>query len=256
MKKLTKKVKKEIQEYIENNQPSMEWDRGNVDLETIEEILERGIDEYVGELYEYNFEYICEMEGYLIDECKKEWSAYDSDEVQEFSRDFICVDLNIKDLLNNIPDLTCQAYVYSNYDCCNSMDRFEDGGYLPEVFNRVEAGVKKEDYMYEFYNGAYGGCIFSFAFKADIETVLEMKEKIDAGDEIFVPKGTQFGFFSSFQGAGTLFEKRTYQDMTLPLMGETEYDSVGITIDIQQNYSMYSVYGDTSFVDSQDVEIR
>ena len=256
MKKLTKKVKKEIQEYIENNQPSMEWDRGNVDLETIEEILERGIDEYVGELYEYNFEYICEMEGYLIDECKKEWSAYDSDEVQEFSRDFICVDLNIKSLINNIPSLTCLAYVYSNYDCCNSMDRFEDGGYLPEIYKRVEVGVLKKDYMDEFHNGAYGGCMFAFAFKTDIESFLELKEKAKTGEKIFIPKGTQFGFFSSFQGAGTMFERVTYKDMELPLYGETEYDSINIEADITQNYSLADVYGDSSFVKEGDVKIR
>ena len=253
MKKLTKKIEKEIQEYIEENQPTMYWD--DVDIASIKEILEKGVDGYIEKLHEYNIEYIWEMEQQCIKNIQEEWDEYDPDEIEEFSREFICVDMDIPNFLSNFPDITCQAYVYSNYDCCNSMDRFEDGGYLPEVFHRVEAGVKKDDYMDEFYNGAYGGCLFCFAFKTDVETLLEMKEKMKVGKEIFIPKGTQFGFFSSFQGAGTPFEKRTYQDMTMPLEDRTEYDSVGITVDMQQSYNMSDVYGDTSFVDSQDVEI-
>jgi hypothetical protein len=256
MKELTKEVEKDIQQFIENNQPQMYWDHNDISEKTIEEILEKGIDGYLNGLYDWNLDYIWEMEQYLINELQNEWDEYDPDEIEEFSREFICVDMNTENLLSNIPDLTCQAYIYSNYDCCNSMDRFEDGGYLPEVFKRVEHGVKKDDYMDEFYNGAYGGCVFCFAFKTDIKTIWEWKEKIKTGKEIFIPKGTQFGFFSSFQGAGTPFEKTTYQNMTIPLEGETEYDNVGITVDIQQSYSMSSVYGDTSFVDSQDVEIR
>jgi len=257
MKKLTKDVEKEIAEYIENNQPMVYWDNENVGIEGIKEILAKGMDEYLNDLWESNIEYTWELEQYLIRAIQEKWDEYDPDEIEEFSREIICVDLNTKGLLNNIPSLTCMAYVYSNYDCCNSMDRFEDGGYLPEVFERVKAGVLKKDYMDEFHNGAYGGCIFAFAFKTDIESLLEMEEKIKySGKKILIPKGTQFGFFSSFQGAGTMFEHVTHKDMELPLVGETEYDSIGLTADITQSYNMSDVYGDTNFIEGCDVEIK
>ena len=257
MKKLTKEVEKEIQEYIEGNQPTVYWERGDFDRSTIEAILEKGMNNFIDDLYENNIEYVWDLEHYLINEIKEQWEDYDPDEIEEFSRDYICVDMDINHLMSMLPDITCLAYVYSNYDCCNSMDRFEDGGYLPEVYSRVKVGVKKSDYMDEFHNGAYGGCVFCFAFKTDVEKVLELQELIKTGKEIFIPKGTQFGFFSSFQGAGTIFERETYRDMTIPLVGETEYDNIGIVPDIMQSYSMEDVYGDSRFINENNlIEIK
>jgi len=256
MKKLTKEVKKEIVKYIEDNQPMMYWDYQSANMDTAKTILEQGMDDFFDNLYENNLEYVWELENYLIAELQNEWDEYDPDQIEEFSRDYICVDMNVEELIRQIPDVTCVAYVYSNYDCCNSMDRFEDGGYLPEVYSRVKVGVRKADYMYEFYNGVYGGCVFCFAFKTDVRDALELRANIKTGKEIFIPKGTQYGFFSSFQGAGTPFEKRTYRNMTMPLVGETEYDSIDIMPDILQSYNLSSVYGDTSFVDESPVEIN
>lgn len=256
MKDLTKKVEKEIEEYIENNQPMVYWESQDFDGTQVKEILEKGMDVFVDNLYDYNLEYICGLEQYLINEIQNEWDGYDPDQIEDFSREYICVDMNMEGLLRLLPDITCLAYVYSNYDCCNSMDRFEDGGYLQEVYNRVKVGVKKDDYIHEFYNGAYGGCLFCFAFKTDVKSAMELMDEIKTGKEIFIPKNTQFGFFSSFQGAGTTFERKTYKDMTMPLVGETEYDSIGITPDITQSYSMADVYGDSSFINEGIVDIN
>lgn len=255
MKKLTKKTKAEIQEYIENNQPKMDWNTTDFDKSTTISILENGLDAFMDELWEFNIDYIGEMEHYFIKEIQEQWEEYDPDEVGEFSMDFVLADMNLKNLLSNLPDITCMAYVYSDYDCCNSFDVLEPESYLGEVYKRVKAGVKKDDYMFEFHNGVYGGCLFCFVFNTDIETFLELKEKEKTGKTITIPKGTQFGFFSAFQGAGTVFEKTTYRNMVLPLIGETEYDSIGIVADICQSYSMADVYGSSSFVQDGDITI-
>ena len=256
MKKLTKKVKKEIKEYIEQNQPKMDWNSFDFDKSAVESILEKGLDAYMDELWEFNLDDISEIENYSFDAIKALWGDYDEDEIEELGIEHIMVDMNTKNLLSNLPNLTCLVYVYSNYDCCNSLDKFEPESYLGEVYKRVKCGVKKDDYMHEFYNGAYGGSLFCFAFRTDIETILELKEEIKTGNTIKIPKGTQFGFFSSFQGAGSVFEKTTHRNMTLPLMGETEYDSIGITPDISQSYSMADVYGDTGFVGENNITIN
>ena len=256
MKKFTKKAKAEIQKFIKNNQPRMDWNSSDFDKDSIIALLQNGFEKSMDELYEYNLDYIFELESYLIKEIQEQWDEYDEDEIEEFSRDFISVDMDYDNILSNFPDITCVAYVYSNYDCCNSFDKLEPESYLGEVYKRVKVGVRKSDYMHEFYNGAYGGALFCFVFNTDIETALELIEKEKTGKTITIPKGTQFGFFSSFQGAGTPFEKTTYRNMTLPLVGDTEYDSINIIPDICQSYNMTDLYGDTSFVQNANITIK
>jgi len=256
MKKLTKKTKAEIQKFIEDNQPQMDWNSADFDKNTITDIWEKGFDAWMEELWEYNLDYICDMEHYSIKEIQEQWDEYDTDDVEEFSRELVCVDMNYKNLLSNLPNIACMVYVHSNYDCCNSFDTLEPETYLGEVYERVKVGVKKDEYMHEFYNGAYGGAVFCFVFNTDIETALELKEKEKIGKTITIPKGTQFGFFSSFQGAGTPFEKTTHRDMVLPLVEETEYDSINIVPDICQSYGMGDVYGSTEFVQDADITIN
>jgi len=256
MKKLTKKIKKEIQDYIEKNQPKMDWNDNSFGESTTNKILEKGLDGYIDEVYESNIEYIIDLEDYLITELKEQWEDYDPNEITELSREFICVDMNLKNLFSNLPDIPCMISVYSNYDCCNSFDKMEPNSYLGEVYKRVKAGVKKDDYLWEFNNGAYGGSLFCFVFKTDVKNLLELLEEIKTGKTIKIPKDTQFGFFSTFQGSGSIFEKTTYRDMILPITGETKYDTIGITADSSQSYNMTDVYGDTSFVKDGNIIIK
>ena len=122
----------------------------------------------------------------------------------------------------------------------------EPESYLSEVYKRVRGGVKRADYENEFYNGAYGGCLFCFLFECDVLELAELKKQIKTGEYINIPKDTEFGFFSSFQGAGSVFEKKTYRNMKLKLTGDTEYDTVGTVADIEQSYSMVDTYGSMS----------
>lgn len=259
---LTEDIKKEIKTYIEKNQPEMDWYGFELDKKQIQNILESGFDSWIDELYEYNQEYIWELEDCLINDLIEQYPDNDDDEIREYAREFICVDMNIKNLLSKIPDITCLVYMYSNYDCCNSFDDFDDkDGYLYQVYKRVKSGVDKQDYLYEFQNGAYGGSLFCFAFRTDIENYLELKKQLETGSKISIPKGTQFGFFSSFQGAGSVFDKRTIKDVKLNIK-ETgkgyypEYDHVGIMADVEQHYSMIDVYGQNDFIDGQNVSIK
>jgi len=258
---LTEDIKKEIKSYIEKNQPEMDWYGFEMDKRQLKELLENGFDNWIDELWEYNLDYISGLEHYLIKDIIEQYPEYDEDEITEYSREFVCVDMNLKNLLSKVPDITCLIYLYSNYDCCNSFDEFEPESYIYEVYKRVKKGVDKKDYLYEFENGAYGGSLFCFAFRTDIETYFDLQEKLKTGKTVFIPKGTQFGFFSSFQGAGSLFDKRTVKDMKLNIK-ETgkgyypEYDHVGIMADVEQHYSMIDVYGQNDFIDGQNVSIK
>jgi len=258
MKKLTKQTKKEIEVYINKNQPKIDWYNSGIDRAAVKNILENGTDQYIDDLYENNMDYIFELEDYLIKEIIEQYPEHNEEEIRSHAQVFICVDMNIKGLLRQIPDIVCLAYVYSNYDCCNSFDTMEPEGYLYEVYQRVKYAIDEKDYLHEFYNGAYGGSLFCFAFRTDIQTFLNLQEEAKTGKTITIPKGTQYGFFSSFQGAGSVFEKSTTTDMTLPLNEAdlSEYDNIRLIADADQRYSINDVYGQDNFIDNQNIIIN
>ena len=249
----------DIIDYIENNQPEFYWDqRDYLSKEDVMKIIsgEEGIHTFYDELLDLNLDYISDMEHEFLNNVYNEFDlSCDYDEFVDKFLGYVCIDFNFKQLLNNTPDLTAILVVYSNYDCCNSFDNpKEPESYLSDVFKRVKTGVKRKDYEFEFYNGAYGGSLFCFAFKTDVETLVDLRKKLNNGAEyIYIPKGTQFGFFSSFQGAGSVFEKTTYRNMKLKISGETKYDTIDIVADIEQSYSMQDVYGTTSWISDQSI---
>jgi len=82
--------------------------------------------------------------------------------------------------------------------------------------------------------------------------------KYNFKNSITIPKGAQFGFFSSFQGAGSVFEKTTYRNMTLPKVepNETEYDCINLIADVEQSYNLIDVYGSDRFINEQDITVN
>lgn len=174
----------------------------------------------------------------------------------------IDVDWNLQDLMRQCDPLVVRLEVTSNYDCCNSFDEFDDeDGYLRDVYERVKAGVAKDDYLFEFCNGAYGGSLFCFVCKMPLKYVLEMKHAISEGEAeqhaVRVPAGTQLGFHSSMAGASTPFEKTTTEEIILPVQepGRTEYDGLRLRIDRFSSYSIKDVFGDTHFIGPGRLEI-
>ena len=257
MRKITKQITSEIGKYCEQNQPKIDWYNCDFDRDTIKNILEKGLDVFTEEMHEMNLDYIFELEDAAVKNVQENFNEYDPDSVKAIAKEHICVDINIENLLKRLPDILCLVYAYSNYDCCNSFDRYEKESYLYDVYQRIKKAVKLKDYMWEFHNGAYGGSLFCFAFKTDIKTYLEIKEKEKNKEikKIFIPKDTQFGFFSSLHGAGSVFEKTTHKNAWLTFDGETEYDCLGFTADCTQSYSLHQTYGGTDFINKQIIQL-
>lgn len=254
--KISKEKEKEIIEFIERYQPKVPWDYNDtLSDKQVVEILENGIGCFGDELYEHNIEYIFDLEKGLIESVQEEFELEeDIYDIHEHFLEYIHVDLNVDKLLDR--DITCLAVVYSNYDCATSWQTIEESEeYLGAVWQRVKHGCKKEDYLNEFRN-SYTASLLCFAFKTDIETFIELEENFKK--EIFIPKGTQYSFFSSFNGSGGMFEAETYQDMVLPKFEpeQTEYDCVELLADIQQSYGIKDVYGGDSFINNQDITVK
>jgi hypothetical protein len=255
--KLSKELLKEIADYCEKNPIENYWDyRDELSKEQVVNLVSENDNEVECEVYEAMIDQIYEMEVYFIKEDlipefeDKLPEDYNEDELIDTLRDYVLFNLNFDKLVNNVPDLTVLVYLYSNYDCTNSMDTMESSEYLQQVYQRVKTGVRKDDFMYEHINGAYGGSLFCFAFKASVEEIIEMKKDIKHDESILIPKGTQFGYFSSFQGTGSVFEKTTYRNFKLNTKEEScpEYDRIELVMDIEQSYSMNDVYGDSEFI--------
>lgn len=270
MKTISKELHEKIVNELSSQKPEVYFDyRDKLSEDQIKEILSKGINEFENELWGMNLDYISDIERETTFEVLNgfrddieaeigEMNEVDYGELVDEYRMNYCppVDMNIKPLLNI--DLDAMIIVYSNYDCTNSFDTMETSDYLSQVYQRVKKGVKKSDFMYEHENGAYGGSLFCFAFRCSLLDLVDIKEKVKTGKQVFIPKGTQFGFFSSFHGAGSVFEKETYRDIYLNIKetGEgyyPEYDNIDIIADCEQSYNMDDVYGGISL---NEVEIH
>lgn len=255
------KLESEIISYIENNQPEVYWDyRDELSKEQIEKLLEseEALFDIANELWEYNLDYICQMESQLIADIQKEFDLEDEDidELEDKFRDYIHVDLNFDYLLKNTGDIVAMVVMYSNYDCATSMSDVEEPeSYLNDVFHRLRGAVKKDDFVWEA-SQVYGGSLLVFPFKCSIKEFLEFKKNFK--NSVTIPVGSQFGFFSSFVGSGSPFERHTTKQVVLPKLEPemTKYDCVDIIADIQQSYSMADVYGGTDFVEDSKIKVE
>ena len=104
--------KEEIQAWIEKNQPEVYWDyRDELSDKDIAKIIEDedGLSAVEDEIWEMNIDYICELERQCIKNVAEEFDfdedILEDDEFVDFCRDFICVDLCLKDLLRKTRDV-------------------------------------------------------------------------------------------------------------------------------------------------------
>ena len=278
---LPEELHNRIVKYIEDNPMRVYWDRNDrLNNSQIERIVSGGVlalSDFEMELIEHNIDFVSDMEHDLMDyvratfyeELMEEFRKhYPSDEPDEHLEDEIAeyldvnyrehtvLDINIKELLNNTGSITAAVVVHSNYDVATSDQEIDDlESYLGSVYQRVKHGVNEKDYLQEFID-SYTASLLIFPFKIDIMDFLSLKEEWEHADYIHIPKGTQFGFFSAFNGSGSVFEAETTNDMLLPKVepNMSEYDSLDLIADVEHAYSMRDVYGDTRFIHESNIE--
>ncbi len=103
-----------------------------------------------------------------------------------------------------------------------------------------------------------GGALFYFVFMVDDpdDAYIGLDELANKSSQVVIPKGTQFGFMSRFQGSASMFDKVTYRKFTLDLSGETHYDRVKLEYDDEQKYNLTNIFGDTSWIEEQTIELK
>ena len=227
--------------------------------------------------------------------------GYNWDDIKSEMRDeyldFLSVDLNINELIKR-KEVRVRVSLYSNHDCINSHWLESSGGYhygkggsyftdVVNVLNLNPAKVKRllmskdikctgtwsnfhhrdgkelidyNDFWVEMENRSCGACLLVFVGSLDLSQFVGVYEKKIS--KIVIPKGNNCGFFSVFQGGGSVIECGLLRDFEIDLAkpsyknGNVKYDHFGIQVDNEDGeYSIDRVYGVTSQFWGNEIKI-
>lgn len=270
-------MRQEILDYIEKHQPKLEFDyRDQLSDEDCQTILDSdsGYNDVSEELLDRNIDCIYELEHAFMDEVRVLFDLSDMDKVNDELQQYICVDINLKALIQPVP---VRVTLLSDYDCINS--NFAEGGTYsyhesyfgamvdalnlnPQVLKQVmirrgvgtigrwpnmkkrngQEYVKYDEFLTEVENTSCG---------ANLLTIIGMFDVSDWKQaSITIPTGNHVGLFSRFYGGGSTFDMELLRPMTIDLSktGKTQSEYWGICVDSQKSYSIKETYGvGTSF---------
>lgn len=261
-------VLKELKDWCVENSYQEEIDADYRDINhTISKILNKGYDNFLLELWETNLDYIAEIEvdlyNQLLEEMEEEighlckLENLQKEDVKEYLYDLgICphVDITAESILRR--DIIAYVTIYSNFDCTVSFDDIDTPEtYYSTVYNLLKGAISREDMISE-HSTIYGGSVLIFPFRIELKDYLELKYQFEKADKITIPKGSSFGFYSSFQGSSSEIAKTTIEDITLPIKyGPTKYDILSLEADLQNSYSLEDIGFDTDCFDEINIKI-
>jgi hypothetical protein len=246
--------------------------------------------------YDYEREHIRGAVKYFADEIyaeRGEDADLDeiADELREEFIDLVHVDWDLKQLCRNTPDLNVRIEMFSNYDCINSHWLESDGGYTADGSyfgdairqlgldpSRVKGmlrhkGVKvygnwrsRKDHkriveygarlFEEIENRSCGANLLTFTGTLDVYTALTTNWK--KKPRVTIPKGNYCGFFSNFQGGGSMMDLPLIRDFTVRLnhaYDKSGYLKYGLSIDNKDRYGIDAVYGMSSSFWGREITI-
>ena len=215
---LSEDLEKEIIAYIEKNQPEVYWDYNDeLSKEQIEQIFKTkdGLNDVENEIWDRNIDYIFQLEDEAIKECMSEFeekinaelNTEDSedweDDFKEFCREYIGVDMNIKDLIRRTSE---QVFFYDTCEefgdqCFNSqMDKYNDVRRIKKTL-----GIKTKDFdnqIKELLNNAsYGGQLVVY-FMADVQTLRECMNNATEKSMITFKRSVSVAITNTWNGSG------------------------------------------------------
>lgn len=223
-----------------------------------------------------------ELEDNFSDEIEGELGEYV--DYKELARDLredflelICMTYDVKGICRDVP---VRIPLYSNYDCINShyfesQSPYEVNSYFGDVVKVMKLNpaeiknhfsekgivfgkgwrnkktnpyVKVEDLWIEEENRSCPACLFVMVGMMDGYTMLTTNWKEEV--KLKIPKGNYCGFYSNWQGGGSVIEAPLLRDMEITInkpMDKSEYLKFGLDIDVRggNGYSIDEVYGVT-----------
>jgi len=208
------------------------------------------------EIFECNIDYICQLENQQIDNLKEEFEElqdFDNSELREEFLGYLCVDTNIKELLNNT-NVNFRITINSNYEGFSAMEgEGMENDYIKEVYALLKNHVDKKSFEKEVLNSMM---YTQFVFYGNVNLGDVYNYDFKNWKEITIQPGCICGLFDSWNGSGSILEVELTKPITLKRQyGETKYDNIAICVDEAKKYSIMETYG-LCGVNNLDFELK
>lgn len=250
--KISGELRTKCIKYLQENPLEMYFDyRDQLSLEQVEKIMtsEEEYQDLENEIWENNIDYIGELEDQLINNMKGEFSEleqFETPEIREEFLEYLCVNVDIKQLLKNTPSVRIRVVIHSNYEGVGWQDRgegdFKESDYIREVKKLLKGKYEEKSFQQELDNICSSVNQLIFYMKCDVEDLIGIKEKFQK--KITIPKNSWMGFYDCWNGSGSTLEVKPLEDITLKKQwGKSEYNTIDIVLDENNKYSVENVYG-------------
>lgn len=250
--KLSDEIKNKCIKYLNEHSKGIYFDyRDKLSLEQIDKLMESEEAYYdlENEIWEWNLDYICQLERELIEEMKNEIpeiAEIELEDLREEFADYIKVNCDISPLIRNTPDVRVRIVVNTNYEGVGYNDRgkgdFRGNEYIRDIKKLLRNKYDKKSFQQELDNIMSNTNQLIFYFKASVSDLIGIKERFKT--KITIPKEAWCGFFDNWCGSGSVLEIKLLKDVRIKKQwGKTEYDKVDIVLDEAHKYSVEQVYG-------------
>ena len=232
-------------EYLKDNPLEMYWDyRDKFSLEDCQKIIDGKLWEVEENIWEWNLDYICDLEYQLLDNMKQEFPEledFDVVDLRDEFLDYLGCNMNIEQLLNNTT-VRMRIVLHSNYEGYLALEgEGLESDYFKELYPLLKGKVDEKSLKQEINNSMYCS---QFIFYGSVNMGDIYKYDFENWKEITIKPDCMAGLFDSWNGSGSILETKIIKPITLKKQwGSTKYDSVSILIDEAKKYSVEETYG-------------
>lgn len=259
-----------------------EGDMSNI-LETLQECIEGFDMQGMYEIFEEEWHECCNYTtDDEIEKIKRKVTFELNEEEEEWVRDQVEENINnsvIDEAAKNTSYIPVRIMLNSNHDCTNSFwfetngrgvgveenylgDVLKFTGINPQEFKKavLDEGYEThgkfqkrkdkgfffaKDLMAEYEELSSPVSLFTMIGYMSASEIIKLILKPKGERKITIPKGTNYGFYSSSHGGGSIFDAETKEELVLDLEwnGKTGYDSLSLKIDSVDGYSLKDCYG-------------
>ena len=242
---ISKELRKECIEYLEANKMEMYFDyRDELSVEQAQKIINGELFEVQDEIWENSLDYICNMEFEQIKNMKNEIDGLDEiedSELREEFLDYLGVDTNMKQLLNNTT-VRMRIVLHSNYEGFLALEREGmKNDYIKQIYKLLKNNVNQKSFEDEVLNSMM---YTQFIFYGNVNLGDIYEYNFKDWKKITIQPNCMCGLFDTWNGSGSILEVKLNKPITIKRQhGETKYDDVSILIDEANKYSVEEVYG-------------
>lgn len=242
---ISKDLKKKCIKYLEDNPLEMYFDyRDQLSVEQAQKIIDGKLFEIENEIWENNIDYEFEMQDEQINNMKNEIDGLDeieNHELREEFLDYLGVDMNMKQLLNNTT-VRMRIVLHSNYEGFSAMEgEGMKNDYIKQIYKLLTNHIDRESFKHEVLNSM---CYTQFIFYGNVNLGDIYEYDFEKWSKITIQPDCMCGLFDTWNGSGSTLEVKLNKPITIKRQyGDTEHDNVKILIDEANSYSVEETYG-------------